>query len=61
MAAYEEAIAETSTEWAPWYVVPADHKWVKALAVATLVVGGELEHIDPQLPEPDPGIDPDSI
>jgi PPK2 family polyphosphate:nucleotide phosphotransferase len=60
MAAYEEAIAETSTEWAPWYVVPADHNWVKALAVATLVAG-ELEHIDPQLPEPDPGIDPDSI
>ena len=35
MAAYEDAIAETSTEWAPWYVVPADHNWVKALAVAS--------------------------
>jgi PPK2 family polyphosphate:nucleotide phosphotransferase len=60
MAAYEEAIAETSTEWAPWYVVPADHNWVKALAVATLVAK-ELERMDPQLPEPDPGIDPASI
>ena len=60
MAAYEEAIAETSTEWAPWYVVPADHNWVKALAVATLLAD-ELERIDPELPEPDPGIDPKSI
>ena len=31
---YEEAITETSTEWAPWYVVPADHKWVRDVAVA---------------------------
>jgi len=60
MALYEEAIAETSTEWAPWYVVPADHNWVKSLAVATLLVD-ELERMDPQLPEPDPGVDPDSI
>ncbi len=60
MALYEEALAETSTEWAPWYVVPADHNWVKALAVATLLVD-ELERMDPQLPEPDPEINPDSI
>jgi polyphosphate kinase 2 (PPK2 family) len=60
MALYEEALAETSTDWAPWYVVPADHNWVKALAVATLLVD-ELERMDPQLPEPDPGVDPDSI
>ena len=60
MALYEEALAETSTEWAPWYVVPADHNWVKALAVATLLVD-ELARMDPQLPEPDPEINPDSI
>jgi PPK2 family polyphosphate:nucleotide phosphotransferase len=60
MAAYEEAIAETSTEWAPWYVVPADHNWVKTMAVATLVAG-ELERMDPQLPEPDPAVDPARI
>ena len=53
MAAYEDAIAETSTEWAPWHVVPADHNWVKALAVAELLAA-ELERIDPQLPAPDP-------
>src|SRR5713101_6589527 len=36
--AYEEAISETSTDWAPWYVVPADHKWVRDVAVASLLV-----------------------
>jgi PPK2 family polyphosphate:nucleotide phosphotransferase len=55
MAAYEETIAETSTEWAPWHVVPADHNWVKSLAVAELLVA-ELERVGPQLPEPDPEI-----
>ena len=30
-AAYEDAIRETSTDWAPWYVVPADHNWVRNL------------------------------
>ena len=38
IAAYEEAITETSTDWAPWYVVPADRNWVKAVAVAELLV-----------------------
>src|SRR3954469_1130903 len=56
MAAYDEAMAETSTEWAPWHVVPADHNWVKALAVAELLVA-ELERMDPQLPAPDPAIE----
>jgi PPK2 family polyphosphate:nucleotide phosphotransferase len=54
LAAYEEVIAATSTPWAPWYVVPADRNWVKATAVATLLVDA-LERIDPQLPEPEPG------
>ena len=37
MAAYEEAIAATSTPHAPWYVVPADHKWVSRAAVAAIL------------------------
>jgi PPK2 family polyphosphate:nucleotide phosphotransferase len=53
---YEEAITETSTEWAPWYVVPADRNWVKALAVAQLFVAA-LERMDPRLPPPQPGIE----
>ena len=56
VAAYEEAVTETSTEWAPWHVVPADRNWVKAVAVAQLLVG-ELERLDPQLPAPEQGIE----
>jgi PPK2 family polyphosphate:nucleotide phosphotransferase len=37
--AYEEMIAATSTEYAPWYVVPADKKWVSRAAVATILAG----------------------
>ena len=37
MAAYEDAIGATSTDWAPWYVVPADHKWVTRAVVADVV------------------------
>jgi PPK2 family polyphosphate:nucleotide phosphotransferase len=49
--AYDEAITRTSTEWAPWYVVPADRKWVRNVAVARLLVHA-LEELDPQFPEP---------
>jgi len=38
MAAYEEAIRETSREEAPWYVVPADNKWFTRLVVAAALV-----------------------
>jgi PPK2 family polyphosphate:nucleotide phosphotransferase len=56
IAAYEEAITETSTDWAPWHVVPADRNWVKAVAVAELLVD-ELERLDPRFPEAEPGIE----
>jgi PPK2 family polyphosphate:nucleotide phosphotransferase len=55
-AAYEDAIRETSTDWAPWHVVPADRNWVRNLAVAELLLE-TLERLDPQLPPPDPAID----
>jgi polyphosphate kinase 2 (PPK2 family) len=35
--AYEEALSHTSTPEAPWYVIPADHKWFTRLCVATLM------------------------
>jgi PPK2 family polyphosphate:nucleotide phosphotransferase len=37
MAAYEDALAVTSTEWAPWYVIPADYKWITRAVVADIV------------------------
>ncbi len=36
--AYEEAMSRTSTDWAPWYVVPANHKWYRNLVVASVIV-----------------------
>ena len=56
IAAWEEAVNETSTEWAPWHIVPADRNWVKAIAVAELVAGA-LERLDPQFPDPEEGIE----
>jgi PPK2 family polyphosphate:nucleotide phosphotransferase len=38
MQAYEDAITATSTEWAPWYVLPADHKHVMQAMAAAIVV-----------------------
>jgi polyphosphate kinase 2 (PPK2 family) len=53
---YEEAITATSTDWAPWYVVPADHKWVRDVAVAQLLVD-VFERLDPRIPDPEPGLE----
>ena len=36
-AAYTTALERCSTEWAPWYVVPSDHKWYRTLAIASLL------------------------
>ncbi len=36
--AYEEALAQTSTKRAPWYVIPSNHKWVRDLAISRIVV-----------------------
>ena len=38
-AAFEAALSATSTAWAPWYVVPADHKWVMRALVASIITG----------------------
>jgi hypothetical protein len=38
MAAYEDMIRETSTDYAPWYVVPADHKHITWLVVSAAIV-----------------------
>ena len=38
MGAYEEMLNATSTEWAPWYVIPSNKKWVSHLAVSEIIV-----------------------
>lgn len=48
--AYERMLAATSTAWAPWYVVPADHKWFMRTAIADVLVR-RLESLDLRYPE----------
>jgi PPK2 family polyphosphate:nucleotide phosphotransferase len=52
MAAYEEALGRTSTEWAPWYVVPANRKWYRNLIIGTIIVDA-LKGLDMAYPKPD--------
>ena len=39
MTAYEDALAATSTEWAPWYIIPSNHKWASRTLVADILTG----------------------
>ncbi len=49
MAAYEDMLEHTSTEHAPWYVIPADHKWFMRMAAADIIVS-TLEKLKPEYP-----------
>jgi PPK2 family polyphosphate:nucleotide phosphotransferase len=52
--AYQKAISQmlsnTSTEWAPWYVIPADRKWFMRIAAAAVLIDALME-IDPRFPK----------
>jgi PPK2 family polyphosphate:nucleotide phosphotransferase len=50
--AYSEMLSHTSTEWAPWHVLPADHKWFTRVCAAA-VIASALVDIDPHYPVPD--------
>src|SRR3989442_1332590 len=50
MRAYEQTLSKTSTKHAPWFIVPADHKWFTRLTIAELVVEA-LEGLDLKFPE----------
>jgi len=50
MSAYEDALSATSTEWAPWYVIPADYKWVTRAVVADIVTTA-IRELDLKYPE----------
>lgn len=55
-AAYEDVFYRCNPDHAPWYVIPADHKWFRNCAVAALVLE-TLESMDPQLPPVEADID----
>jgi PPK2 family polyphosphate:nucleotide phosphotransferase len=50
--AFSEMLSHTSTEWAPWHVIPADRKWFARIAAAAAIVSA-LAEIDPRYPEVD--------
>jgi PPK2 family polyphosphate:nucleotide phosphotransferase len=50
--AFSEMLSHTSTKWAPWYVIPSDHKWFAHIAVGAALVHA-LAEIDPGYPEVD--------
>lgn len=54
--AYQDAINRCSTDYAPWYVVPANHKWARDVIVARTVLK-TLEKMNPRFPEEAPGLD----
>jgi len=52
-AAYQEVIRHTSSEAAPWHVVPADHKWFARVVIGSTIVSA-LDKLDLQFPKVDP-------
>jgi PPK2 family polyphosphate:nucleotide phosphotransferase len=50
VAAYEQALTATSTPWAPWHVIPADHKWLTQALVAAILVDS-VRALDLRWPE----------
>jgi PPK2 family polyphosphate:nucleotide phosphotransferase len=56
IAAYEDALRKTSTDCAPWFVIPSDNKWFRNLAVAK-IVAETMEAMQMKLPQPTVNID----
>ncbi|MCB9285173.1 MAG: polyphosphate kinase 2 family protein [Lewinellaceae bacterium] len=52
-SAYEAAIKHTSTDHAPWYIVPADHKWFSRVLIGNIIVS-TMEKMDIHIPEVTP-------
>lgn len=50
--AYNDALRKTSTNWAPWYVIPANRKWFRDYVIADIVIK-TLEKLDMKWPQPD--------
>jgi len=60
MKAYEDALEKTSTKWAPWYVVPANHDWFRDVIISTVIVR-TLEELNMRYPPEAKDLDSISI
>ncbi|MFN2167019.1 MAG: polyphosphate kinase 2 family protein [Anaerolineae bacterium] len=56
MQAYQDVLNKTSTEWAPWYIVPANRKWYRNLVVSNIIID-TLEGLNMAYPEPAEDLD----
>ncbi len=56
MKAYEDVLSKTSTEHAPWFIVPANRKWYRDLVVSSVLVDA-LESLNMKFPEPEENLD----
>ncbi len=50
--AYEEMLSETSTDWAPWYIIPANRKWYRNLVISEIIIE-TLENLNMSYPQPE--------
>jgi PPK2 family polyphosphate:nucleotide phosphotransferase len=55
-AAFQDMLFETSTEYSPWYLVPANHNWLRNVAISEITADA-IEALNPQYPEPETGIE----
>jgi len=50
--AYEDVLTKTSTDWAPWYIVPANRKWYRNIVVSTVIIDA-LKSLKMEFPQPE--------
>jgi hypothetical protein len=49
MEAYEDLLSKTSMEWAPWYIIPADKKWVAHASISEIILS-QIKKLDLKYP-----------
>ena len=54
--AYEEMLSQTSTDWAPWYIVPANRKWYRNIFIGSLLIE-TLNKMKMEYPQPEEDLD----
>lgn len=55
MKAYEEMLEKTSTDYAPWYIIPANRKWYRNIVISKIIIE-TLENLKMKFPEPEEGL-----
>ena len=56
MKAFEDVLGKTSTEWAPWYIIPANRKWYRNLVISSIVIR-TLKELKMKYPQPEENLD----